>query len=216
MRQKISRTVQPIRSQSDRNAMDIYLMHRNLRDRVMFVLGIYMGRRISDLVSLNVRDVAYIDMKGRLCICERLVIQERKTGKFADLIIQPKVRRILSKYLRQRRKHCETLGALLNEPLLKSKKPRRNGQYRITRRHALRVLTNAAKVCGLKYKIGTHSLRKTFGYIQHQNGTSIELIQKMLNHSSPEITLSYIGITRDDMDEAMLSMTEGCRMNIDY
>ena len=105
---KVSRTVQPIRSQSDRNAMDIYLMHRNLRDRVMFVLGIYMGRRISDLVSLNVRDVAYIDMKGRLCICERLVIQERKTGKFADLIIQPKVRRILSKYLRQRRKHCET------------------------------------------------------------------------------------------------------------
>ena len=33
-----------------------------------------------------------------------------------------------------------------------------------------------------------------------------ELIQKMLNHSSPEITLSYIGITRDDIDEAILSM----------
>lgn len=206
MRAKISRTVQPIRSQSDRNAIDIYLMHKNPRDRVMFTLGIYTGRRISDLVSLNVRDVAYIDRKGRLCICERLVIQERKTGKFADLIIHPKVRRILSKYLRQRRKNCETLGALLNEPLLKSKKPRRNGQHRITRRHALRVLTNAAHDCGLNYKIGTHSLRKTFGYIQHENGTSIELIQKMLNHSSPEVTLSYIGITRDDMDEAMLSM----------
>ena len=58
----------------------------------------------------------------------------------------------------------------------------------------------------LAHKIGTHSLRKTFGYIQHQNGTSIELIQRMLNHSSPEITLAYIGITRDDMDEAILSM----------
>ncbi|MBQ6983019.1 MAG: tyrosine-type recombinase/integrase [Synergistaceae bacterium] len=206
MKTRVSKTVQPIRLQSERDAIDSYLMHKNPRDRVMFALGIYMGRRISDLVSLNVRDVAYIDRKGRLCICERLVIQERKTGKFADLVIHPKVRRILSKYLRQRRKHCETLGALLNEPLLKSKKSRRNGQYRITRRHALRVLTNAAHDCGLNYKIGTHSLRKTFGYIQHQNGTSIELIQKMLNHSSPEVTLSYIGITRDDMDEAMLSM----------
>ena len=206
MRAKISKTVQPIRLQSERNAIDSYLMHKNPRDRVMFALGIYTGRRISYLVSLNVRDVAYIDRKGRLCICERLVIQERKTGKFADLIIQPKVRRILSKYLRQRRKHCETLGALLNEPLLKSKKSRRDGQYRITRRHALRVLTTAARDCGLNYKIGTHSLRKTFGYIQHENRTSIELIQKMLNHSSPEVTLSYIGITRDDMDEAMLSM----------
>ena len=206
MRAKVSRTVQPIRSQSDRDAIDSYFMHRNLRDRVMFALGIYTGRRISDLVKLNVRDIAHIDRKGRLCVLERLVLQEQKTGKFADLMIHPKVRRILSKYLRQRRKYSESLGALLNEPLLKSRKARRDGQYRITKRHALRVLAKAARACGLDYKIGTHSLRKTFGYIQHQKETSIELIQRMLNHSSPEITLSYIGITRDDMDEAILSM----------
>ena len=206
MRQKINKTVQPIRSQSDRDALDSYFMHRNLRDRVMFALGIYTGRRISDLVRLNVRDVAHVDRKGRLCVLERLVIQEQKTGKLAEPLLHPKLRRILSKYLRQRRKHSESLGALLNEPLLKSKKARHDGQYRITRRHALRVLSNAARSCGLDYKIGTHSLRKTFGYIQHQNGTSIALIQRMLNHSSPEITLSYIGITRDDMDAAILSM----------
>ncbi len=206
MRTKINKTTQPIRSQSDRDAIDIYLMHKNPRDRVMFALGIYTGRRISDLVNLNIRDVACIDRKGRLCIRERLMINEQKTGKFADILIHPKVRRILSKYLRQRRKHSESLGALMNESLLKSKKARDDGQFRISRRHALRVLTNAAHACGLSYKIGTHSLRKTFGYMQYQNGTSIELIQKMLNHSSPEITLSYIGITRDDMDEAILSL----------
>ena len=213
MRQKVNKTVQPIRSQSDRDALDYYFMHRNMRDRVMFALGIYTGRRISDLVRLNVRDVAHVDRKGRLCIVERLVLHEQKTGKFADPLLHPKVRRILSKYLRHRRKKSESLGALLNEPLLKSRKARHDGQHRITKRHALRVLTTAARACGLNWlkaalahKIGTHSLRKTFGYIQHQNGTSIELIQKMLNHSSPEITLSYIGITRDDMDEAILSM----------
>lgn len=146
---RISRTVQPIRSQSDRNAIDSYLMNKNPRDRVMFALGIYTGRRISDLVRLDIRDVAYIDRKGRLCICERLVIQERKTGKFADQLIHPKLRRILSKYLRYRRKYSETLGALLNEPLLKSRQVSRNGQRRITRRHALRVLSNAAHECGL-------------------------------------------------------------------
>ena len=186
--------------------MDIYLMHKNPRDRVMFALGIYTGRRISDLVRLNVRDIARIDRKGHLCILERLIIREQKTGKFADPLIHPKVRRILSKYLRTRRKHSETLGELLNEPLLKSQKPRQDGEFRITRQHALRVLKNAARACGLNYKIGTHSLRKTFGYIQYQNGTSIELIQRVLNHSSPEITLAYIGITRDDIDEAILSM----------
>ncbi|MBR0317501.1 MAG: tyrosine-type recombinase/integrase [Synergistaceae bacterium] len=54
--------------------------------------------------------------------------------------------------------------------------------------------------------MGTHSLRKTFGYILYQSDQSIELIQKFLNHSSPAITLAYIGITQDDMDEAILSM----------
>ena len=206
MKARVSRKVEPIRRPSDRNAMDSYLMHKNPRDRVMFALGIYTGRRISDLVNLNVRDIAYIDRKGHLCIRERLTIREQKTGKFADPLIHPKVRRILSKYLRQRRKYCETLGELLNEPLLKSRKSRRNGQLRITRQHALRVLKNAAYVCGIDCRIGTHSLRKTFGYIQYQSGTSIELIQHVLNHSSPAVTLSYIGITRDNLDEAVLSM----------
>ncbi len=98
----INRTVQPIRSPSERNAIDSYLMHKNPRDRVMFVLGVYTGRRISDIVSLDVRDIAYIDRKGHLRIRERLTIQEQKTGKFADPLIHPKVRRILSKYLNQR------------------------------------------------------------------------------------------------------------------
>lgn len=99
------------------------------------------------------------------------------------------------------------MGALLNEPLFKSQKARRtDGQLRITQQHAWRILSGAAQACGLNYKIGTHSLRKTFGYQLYRNGINIELIQRLLNHSSPSITLAYIGITQDDMDEAILSL----------
>lgn len=206
MKKSTSRTTQPIRSPGARHAMDKYFMEHSPRNRVMLALGILTGRRISDILNLDVRDVAYIDRRGRLCIRNELEIKEQKTGKFAGMILHPKLKRILSKYLRQRRKECETLGALLNEPLLKSQKPRRDGQHRITRRHALRILSECARACGVEGRIGTHSLRKTFGYIQHQNGISIETIQQALNHSSPAITLSYIGITRDDMNEAILSM----------
>ena len=96
----------------------------------------------------------------------------------------------------------------MNEPLFKSQKARRHDrqQYRITQQHAWRVLTNAASACGLSYKIGTHSLRKTFGYMLYRKGKGIELIQGLLNHSSPEVTLAYIGITQDDKDEAILSL----------
>ena len=206
MKRKVNKTTQPIRSSSDREAISSYFWNRNLRDYAFFQFGIATGRRISDLVRLNVRDVAFIDRKGRLTIVERLKIQEKKTGKFIDLMLHPSARRALSKYIRQRRKQAQSIGAVLNEPLFKSRKQGHDGQYRIREQQAWRVLNNAARACGLTYKIGTHSLRKTFGYILYTSGTNIELIQKFLNHSSPAITLAYIGITQDDMDEAILSM----------
>ena len=189
MKQKINKTTQPIRSQSDRDALASYFWNRNLRDYAFFYFGIYTGRRISDIVRMNVRDVAVIDKKSHFVIRERLEIQEKKTGKFTDLILHPTLRRALSKYLKRRLKKSESKGALLNEPLFKSQKARRNGEYRITERQAGRILNLAAYHCGL-----------------NQLGASIERIQKLLNHSSPEITLAYIGITRDDLDEVILSL----------
>lgn len=206
MKPKINKTTQPIRSQSDRDALKSYFWNRSLRDYAMFIFGIYTGRRIVDIVKLNVRDVAFIDRKSRFVINERLKIQEKKTGKFIDLILHPSARRALSKYLRKRLKSAISKGALLNEPLFKSRKSGQDGQYRLGQQQAWRVLNKAARSCGLNYKIGTHSLRKTFGYQLYYSGTSIELIQKLLNHSSPDITLAYIGITQDDMDEAILGL----------
>ncbi|MBR1439058.1 MAG: tyrosine-type recombinase/integrase, partial [Synergistaceae bacterium] len=130
MRQKINKTTQPIRSQSDRDALSSYFWNHNLRDYAFFQFGIATGRRISDLIRLNVRDVARIDRKGRFCIVERFEVREKKTGKFANIMLHPSARRALSKYLRQRRKNSESLGALLNEPLFKSRKHGRDGEYR--------------------------------------------------------------------------------------
>jgi integrase len=206
MKDRVNKTTQPIRSRSDRDAISGYFWRNSYRDYALFVFGIYTGRRIVDLVKLDVRDVAIIDGKCRFRIAERLKILEKKTGKFIDLIIHPSARRALSKYLRARLKESPSMGALLNDPLFSSQKPRRDGQRRITQQHARRILSCAAQACGLNYKIGTHSLRKTFGYMLYQNNTSIELIQKLLNHSSPAVTLAYIGITQDDMDEAILGI----------
>ncbi|MCF3195977.1 integrase, partial [Pseudomonas bubulae] len=48
--------------------------------------------------------------------------------------------------------------------------------------------------------LGTHSMRKTRGWLMHQSGVSIEMICKVLNHSSPAITMFYLGITQDEID----------------
>lgn len=47
-------------------------------------------------------------------------------------------------------------------------------------------------------EIGTHTMRKTFGYHAYQNGTSLELLMNIFNHSSKSETLRYIGITEEE------------------
>ncbi len=72
----------------------------------------------------------------------------------------------------------------------------------ISRVQAYRVLQDAAKELGLS-EVGTHTMRKTFGYWHYQKFHDIALLQDMFNHSSPSITLRYIGMNDDMKDQAM-------------
>ena len=72
---------------------------------------------------------------------------------------------------------------------------------------AYRILNQAARQVGLS-DIGTHTLRKTFGYHFYQRTKDVALLQKVFNHSSPSITLRYIGIDQDVIDKAI----EGFRL----
>ena len=56
------------------------------------------------------------------------------------------------------------------------------------------------RAVGITRRIGTHTLRKTFGYHCYQKYDDVVLLQKIFNHSSPQITLRYIGIEQEDID----------------
>lgn len=76
----------------------------------------------------------------------------------------------------------------------------------LLRQQAYKILNSVAKDVGIKEKIGTHTLRKTFGYHAHKICYDITLIQKLFNHSSPSVTLRYIGITQDKLDNVYMSL----------
>jgi len=63
-------------------------------------------------------------------------------------------------------------------------------------------LKKAAEKLGIE-KVGTHTLRKTFGYHHYQRNKDVAILQKLFNHSSPSITLEYIGISQDEQDQSM-------------
>ncbi|MCY7773459.1 tyrosine-type recombinase/integrase [Bacillus haynesii] len=68
-----------------------------------------------------------------------------------------------------------------------------------------KIIKDAAAEVGVK-NIGTHSLRKTFGYHMRKSKVDIDLIMELLNHSSQRETLRYIGIIQDEKDQAVRSL----------
>ena len=70
---------------------------------------------------------------------------------------------------------------------------------RLDRIEAYKILNRACKVSGISINIGTHTLRKTFGYHFYKKYKDIVLLQKIFNHSTPNVTLRYIGIEEDEI-----------------
>lgn len=182
--------VQPIRDLKQIDTIKKLLRQQNLRDYCLFVLGINSGLRISDLLKLKVSDVSE---KGKPK--DRILLRESKTNKSKDFPISENAKSAIKEYLKTR-----IINE--NEPLFLSRK---NKGF-LLRQQAYRILNDVARLVGIKDKIGTHTLRKTFGYHAYNNGYDVAIIQKLFNHSSPSITLRYIGITQDKLDDVYLSL----------
>ena len=87
-----------------------------------------------------------------------------------------------------------------NDYLFKS----RNGENKpLTRVMAYMIINNACRRAEISDNIGTHTLRKTFGYHHYQTFHDVAILQYLLNHSSPSITLRYIGITQDNVENTL-------------
>lgn len=176
--------VQPIRDREKIEEIKIVLREKSYRNYFLFVFGINSGLRISDILPLKVSDVKDKD---------HLILTEKKTGKFKRFLLNPGLRIEIKKY---------TSGMQPNEYLFPSRIGHKNKP--ITRVMAYLILNNAARKVGIN-EIGTHTLRKSFGYHFYQKYKDVALLQKIFNHSSPSITLRYIGIDQDMIDESLLT-----------
>ena len=58
----------------------------------------------------------------------------------------------------------------------------------------------------LKGNYGSHTLRKTWGFIQRtMHGVGFEIICKRYNHSSPAITMRYLGIQDKEVHTVLMN-----------
>ncbi|WP_453991383.1 tyrosine-type recombinase/integrase [Bacillus nitroreducens] len=174
--------VDPIKKVADIKAMKQLLRQHSQRDLLFFVFGINTGMRVSDLLTLKVEDV----WDGKK-IKEFVSLKGAQTDEATDFYINHSVKTELKKYLSQ-------VELEENDYLFKSKKNNKP----ITRQQAYRIINQAAKEVGIPGKVGTHTLRKTFGYHAYRKGIAVSILSKIYHHQSSAETLHYIGIDKNE------------------
>ena len=157
------------------------------RDAMIFRMGVNTILRIGDLLKLKYNDVfdEYDEYR------KYLVLKENKTGKPKKIPLNGKIR----KHLRDYCTHYKLTG---DDPLFFS--------YRIPtksvdRTWVWRIFNEAAKRLKIQ-NFGTHTMRKTLAYHTYQKTKDIGLVMKMLNHTNPAVTMTYIGIDQKKIDGA--------------
>ncbi|WP_227002691.1 site-specific integrase [Salicibibacter kimchii] len=173
--------VKPIKKKTYINAIKRSLHGRN---RLLFIVGINSGLRVSDLLKLKVGD-----LRG-----DYVQIREGKTGKTKKFALNDAIKKAV--------KELVPADASDDDFAFPSRKG--GGKKALSRQQAYNILNEAVERAGLSDKIGaigTHSMRKAWAYAAYQNGTPMPLLMKALNHASQRETLRYIGVEQEQIDE---------------
>lgn len=140
--------------------------------------GLQAALRISDLLSVTMAEA----------LTGRLVVVEGKTGKTRSIKLNSKAVEIA-----KARHAAHPHHTYLFE--VESNRAKGKPVSRVAVAQAFKAVGGEMGI-----QLGTHSMRKTRGWIMHSSGVSIEMICKVLNHSSPAITMHYLGLTQAEVD----------------
>jgi integrase len=165
------------------------LLSDNPRNHFLFVMGTNNGLRTGDLLKLKVGNV-----KG-MKVGDTLIIREGKTGKRNILVMNKTTFKSLQTYL-------DILKPMDDDALFASRK----GKRQITIQCVNNMVKQWTRAINLKGNYGAHSLRKTWGYIQRTTyGVGFEILCKRFNHSSPAITMRYLGIEDKEVQNILMN-----------
>lgn len=184
------KAVQPIRDERIIEGMKHYFRSRSMRNYLFFCIGIYSGLRVSDLLTLKVKEARHNYVNK----------VEKKNKNSKRFVVHPSIRSDLDAFIADKADD-EYLFASRQRKTISQLK-----QQPIDRSTAYRFLNDAARHFGLE-EFGNHTLRKTWGYrLYHQDERNLALLIDAFGHSDMRVTLRYIGLTQDLLDRATMRM----------
>lgn len=205
-------TSEPIKSTEDIARISSYLIeHERYRDNMLFIVGINFGLRVSDLIQLRFNQLIDDDFSFRTTfpVLEKKTRNTRKVQRNRYITINEAVMEAVELYL----KHTPRK---LDDYMFRSESNRGGNENKpISRMSVDRMLKEVCQTLGIKAKVATHTLRKTFGYHQMvmsgNDPRKLLLLQKIFGHSSSMQTLEYIGITQEEIEDAYLGLNLGSK-----
>ncbi len=177
------------------------------RNRGLFMLGVSTGGRISELLSLTIRDV----YQNRAAVTDLLYDKSIvKGGEVSRAVpVNKDGRQAIADLIAWHRERYQNIKA--NSPLF----PSRNGHgtQRMSRRTAHDVLKKAFEDAGLNRHLATHSLRKSFAQRLYERTGDIFAVQEMLGHKSVATTQKYLGVNYASVRKAVEEMTVSAELH---
>lgn len=190
---------------------EYFLFHDQYRNYALFVTGISTAYRISDLVSLQYSDFFNTDGTFKF----ELDVREQKTGKRRKMEITQPIQEAILLYIEKSKIDFEYHSPMFRSDKFKTKAITEETFHKILKESIQRELK-------LPYNIGTHSMRKTYGYMylqSHKNDmTALSTLQKIFGHSSERETLKYCGISKEEMrqnNRDVSNLWKGLMNNVD-
>jgi integrase len=175
------------------------LQGQSQRNLLLFVMGINTPLRVNELLRLKVGDV--VDKEGN--ILSVISFHAKKTDKITSIPLNDTVRMTMEDYPPLKFDREATLfPAQKNYKRLKNSPKNR---IPLSSTQVYRILRAAAEEAGLT-KVGTETLRKTFGYQLYQKTGRLGIVQQVLNQDSAAHLIQLIGLTpenQEDIDEDM-------------
>ena len=165
------------------------LLATSPRNLAIFTLGINTNLRAGDILSLTV------GMVRNLKVEDHFSIKEEKTGKSRSITINKTVHGAIQALLETMPDATDTM------PLFQSQK----GKAPLCVPYLNGLVKGWCKQINLTGNYGSHTLRKTFGYMHRTvNKTDLPTLMTMFNHSSQKQTLEYLCIQPEDIKAAYL------------
>ena len=192
--------VEPIRSLQGINKIKEMLANKP-RDYCLFVLGINTAYRASELLSIQIGQVRHLQPG------DRLEVKQRKTKKYRSVTINAAAHKAIQGLLAEKENSAlkKKIPSILDDDAFLFTGQRGSAAIQVSTLN--NMVKDWCKRARLKGNFGSHTLRKTWGFMQRKKqDTPVPLLMQALGHATQRQTMEYLCIQEKEIENVYTAL----------